>query len=130
MRCDLCGGAKHTIQDVIWTCPAFQAGRHEANPLLATMPLEAIPQSVRIGIAPAMCVFPCRPYWGNIAADFDEQDLSAEPPLFIGIGKMACPRQRGDGSIHRNAISEDALETIQALAEKWGAPDKSRQYLR
>ena len=58
MRCDLCGDPKHTIQHVIWTCPALHAGRHEASPMLATLQVDAIPQPVLIGVAPAMCISP------------------------------------------------------------------------
>ena len=52
MQCDLCGDPKHTVQHVIWTCPALHQQRVEANAMLATIPLEALPQSIQIGVAP------------------------------------------------------------------------------
>ena len=114
----MCGDPKHTIQHVIWTCPALHAGRLKANAMLATLQVEAIPQSVLIGIAPAMCVFPCQPYWGN-TADATEQDLSVDHARFIGINKVISTTGE-DGSVHHNKISEEAESTIQKLTEIWG----------
>ena len=65
-----------------------------------------------------MCIFPCKPYWGNTADDI-EHDLSSEHAGYIGISK-AITTTKQDGTIHIDKITEEAEATIQLLAGIWG----------
>lgn len=116
--CDLCGDPNHSIQHVIWTCPAHHNARQGANPMLASIPLEALPQSLRIGIAPAMCIFPCKPYWGNVDND-TQQDLPEDIATLIGITDTITTT-RDDGTQKHNKISGDATTAINSLTDEWG----------
>ena len=116
MQCDLCGAPKHTIQHVIWTCPVLHRQRQEANPKLASPQLDALPQPVQIGVAPAMCIFPCKPYWGNTKHD-EPLDLTAEHGAYVGMTDDIITH-RDDGTIKHNEISEAATATISQLAEE------------
>ena len=118
IACDLCGAPRHTIQHVIWTCPAHNATRHAANPMLAAMPLEAIPQPVQIGVAPALGIFPCKPFWGNTEADV-QHDLPENISVYLGISDTITTK-REDGTEKHNKLSAAALDTVNTLAEEWG----------
>jgi hypothetical protein len=118
MKCDLCGAPTHTIQHAIWTCPVLHGPRQEANPMLASLQLEAIPQPVQIGVAPALCIFPCKPYWGN-TADNEHQDLSEEHATYLGVTSNIITHKE-DGSTINNKLSVAAVENINQLAEEWG----------
>ncbi len=41
---------------------------------------------MKIGIAPALCIFPCLPYWGNSEGNIND-DLSCENARHIGISR-------------------------------------------
>ena len=118
VTCELCGGEKHTISHVIWTCTALHHIRVAANPTLAALPIDTIPHPVGIGIAPAMCIFPCRPYSGDIADD-DMQDLGENLDSFIGISDTIT-HARADGTTSKNKLSAAAAEEIDNLAALWG----------
>lgn len=117
-KCDLCGHPKHTIQHVIWSCPALHAARHEANPTLAALQIEVLPPAVQIGIAPALCVYPCKPYWA-ITNDDINLDLSSGSARYIGISKEIISIKK-DGAAFTNRISAAAEATIEMLSERWG----------
>ena len=88
--------------------------------MLATLNLDALPEPVKIGVAPAMCTFPCLPFWGQLAPH-DDSVCSREQAIYMGITK-AITKISDEGKVHTNIISEAATECNEHLAALWGDP--------
>jgi len=69
-KCRLCGGPHQDIDHTIWECahPTLQAARRgetAEDTLLASIPIQCIPPSLRIGLPPALQASPTHAFWGE-----------------------------------------------------------------
>ncbi len=81
-RCDLCGLAGHTDMHGPWDCchPDLVAKRLQADPGLAALTAELLPDSIRRGVAPAMGAIPDCSFWNQHYVTID-----GEQAKLVGI---------------------------------------------
>lgn len=63
-KCTACG-LTHTAQHILWECPYHDHLRRQTDPALALLPHQALPEAIKIGIAPPMKGRWNDTYWGQ-----------------------------------------------------------------
>ena len=65
-----------------------------------------------------MCIFPCRPYWGDIAED-NQHDLGEKLDTFLGISDTItvtredsiCSRNKQNANSHSMLYSQNGIDS-------------------